>query len=193
MNYHPQAHSLAGQVLAFFRANPDEELSVDDMAGKFGVNRKNIHTLLRPALDASLLARERNDEAEYIYKAGPQLQTVPAARARKNATTTPDTTGHGALFGADTAYSQALIAQLPVATDRVYDPNPSHKGQSKWQPLFHRLTQNGQSILFPAGWRKAVASHAQKVNKEAAAQPGHGHVFRITTKGEAACLWRLPK
>lgn len=37
--YRPRADSLASQCIAFFRANPDEHLLLDDITDKFGAVR----------------------------------------------------------------------------------------------------------------------------------------------------------
>lgn len=196
MTYQPQANSFAGLAVAFFRANDDEELSTYDLGQKFGAGYKSIHTLLRPAIDAGLLARYRDDEGDYIYKAGANIHAKPTAKAKHKPQPKPETTPkpHGGnLFATNTSYSRALIEQLPVATDRVFSSNGNTKGQSKWTPLMNRLTSTGQSVVFPGGWRNAVTKAVCKFNRDHRADPATDFVYRVTSQGGQACLWRMPK
>ena len=73
--------TLAAQVVAFFQNNPDEELGLEDITEKFDVKRGNIHSLLGEALQQRALHRYRNDEGEYIYKAGNGIPTKPVQKA----------------------------------------------------------------------------------------------------------------
>ncbi len=76
-NYCPRADSFPAQVCGFFANNPDETLTIDDMVDKFmPSNRGSIHTQLSLALDAKLLARQRDAEGDYVYSRGPQLQVT---------------------------------------------------------------------------------------------------------------------
>jgi hypothetical protein len=79
MTYTPRPESLPEKVCAFFRGN-DEQLSVDDIALKFGTARNSIHTNLGKAVEARLLTRTPDDEQGYLYSAGPMLapQNQPA-------------------------------------------------------------------------------------------------------------------
>ncbi len=72
--YTPRADSLASQCIAFFRYNPDEELMLDDIQNKFTCTRGNIHTLLKPAVEAGWLFRGQNSDGEWIYAKGDNLQ-----------------------------------------------------------------------------------------------------------------------
>jgi hypothetical protein len=78
MPYEPQPDSLAAQVVGYFRNNPDEFLTLDDITDKFqlGTGRSNIHTLLARALDSELLKREKDASGDWIYRAGAQLKPV---------------------------------------------------------------------------------------------------------------------
>ncbi|MCF8156412.1 MAG: hypothetical protein K9K35_10440 [Rhodoferax sp.] len=75
--YQPQRDGLAEAMIGFFRNNPGEELSLEDIVTKFGSVRGNIHTLLRKAIEAGLLVRARTDEGEYIYRGGSFYDDVP--------------------------------------------------------------------------------------------------------------------
>ena len=90
-NYTPQPNSLPALVCGFFRNNPDEELTLEDITDKFLATRGNIHTQLSRALEAGLLKRALNDDSEYVYRRGPKLTDVmpctpaaePAAKLSK--------------------------------------------------------------------------------------------------------------
>ena len=64
LDYKPRSDSLAYQCIHFFTSNPDEELTLEDITDKFDATRGNIHTLLRPAMDAGLLVRAHNQDGD---------------------------------------------------------------------------------------------------------------------------------
>jgi hypothetical protein len=73
--------SLPHRVVEFFRANPEEELTIDDIAIKFGLagSREVVPRLTRPVQSGHLrvLRTERPEWASRsvnVYGAGPQLQ-----------------------------------------------------------------------------------------------------------------------
>lgn len=65
--YTPRTGSIPTLCVEFFLANPDEVLTVDDIAAKFDCIARNVHTLLAQAVENELLARTRNGDGEYIY------------------------------------------------------------------------------------------------------------------------------
>ena len=76
MLYEPQPGSIPAQVVGYFRLNPEEHLTLDDITTKFQAGRSNIHTLLARALDCDLVKRRKDADGEWIYEAGPQLKPV---------------------------------------------------------------------------------------------------------------------
>ncbi|MCW5319663.1 hypothetical protein D5039_00235 [Verminephrobacter aporrectodeae subsp. tuberculatae] len=70
--------SLADRVVRFFRSAPDEVLSTDDIATKFETSVRGIHTQLACTLVSEVLLRERNDDGNYTYAAGPSLFVAQA-------------------------------------------------------------------------------------------------------------------
>lgn len=58
-SYTPRQGSLASAVLAWFRENPEEELSSRDVATKFGVDVKKVVPGLRTIVDYELLFAEK--------------------------------------------------------------------------------------------------------------------------------------
>lgn len=71
--YKPRAGSLASQLCYFFSSNPKEELTVEDITAKFDCVQGNVHTLLGESKAAGLLKRDRTEDGEYVYCAGPAL------------------------------------------------------------------------------------------------------------------------
>lgn len=70
---------LASRLLQFLRDHPQECPTADDIAARFEANRKNVHTLLAPAVRAGLLARDFDDStAEYVYRLGTGEVDAPA-------------------------------------------------------------------------------------------------------------------
>lgn len=62
--------SLESKLLAFFDANPDEELAVVDACAKFGAtDRANMSRLLKGMVDRSLLVRHWAGDC-YVYQKG---------------------------------------------------------------------------------------------------------------------------
>lgn len=99
--YKPRGNSLAARVIAFFQANPDEELYPSDIAAKWGVSGKNVFNQLKPALNAGFVTRTPDEAGEHYYTAGPHLHEVPAAKP------------------AHAPAPQAISATLESAPDRI--------------------------------------------------------------------------
>lgn len=189
--YTPHAGSVAAQCIDYFRANPQEELGLDDIATKFGANRLSIHTLLRPALDAGHLSRVRDQDGDYHYKAGRQIfdalltaevQTPapkPAAPVATNRPCTPRKTPQ------NTTPKMVDIDALVVETGVPYT-RTSTKGWSKWTDLFCKLQRKGESLAIPIEIKGAVASAALKYNKT---HPDSKYAVAMTSKTEAR-VWR---
>lgn len=70
MTYRPNPETLAGRVLGFFALNPDEELTIEDIALKFVEpgDSRNVHTQLMAACDHDMI---RYDPDEDVYRKGP--------------------------------------------------------------------------------------------------------------------------
>ena len=178
--YTPRAGSLASQVIGFFRHNPDEELLLDDITDKFDATRGNIHTLLKDAVEAALLARYRNDDGDYVYKPGAACGTYA----------TPDVTIAATV--AKTKAADAQLAAIDFAAIQVDEGVPYHpvsgvKGFNKWDPLFARLTKAGQSVELPRALRDRLFTECGKRNKKTGAK-----TWAISSTGPDTCrLWRL--
>ncbi len=182
--YTPRAGSLASQVISFFRNNPDEELLLDDITDKFDCTRGNIHTLLKDAVEAALLARYRNDDGDSVYKPGAACGTYA----------TPDVTIAATIAAtvAKTKAADAQLAAIDFAALQVDEGVPYHpvsgvKGFNKWDPLYARLTKAGQSVELPRALRDRLFTECGKRNKKTGAK-----TWAISSTGPDTCrLWRL--
>ena len=176
--YYPRPGSLAAQVVYFFRTNPDEVLTVEDIVNKFDAPRGNIHTQLRPAVEVDLLRRGRNDEGEYTYQGGVRIEVInksgetPVPKARK-----PESY----------ASPRHAIDIDALVVEKGVPMTPTRPGFApKWDPLFDKLTEVGDSIEVPAKLRAALASAAATRNKR------HQGYFRVLlTSGGKARVWRV--
>lgn len=74
--YTPQPDSLAGRVCKFFKTNPEEELSQDDIARKWDVTRGSIQSLLSAPVAHNLLRRVTRSGTPAVYCAGDALKTA---------------------------------------------------------------------------------------------------------------------
>lgn len=130
MLYEPQPDSLPAQVVGYFRNNPDEHLTLDDITDKFqlGTGRSNIHTLLARALDSELLKREKSSEGDWIYRAGKVLRPVNQPVFQRKAATKR----------ADLDPSALVICDDPLPAGRA---SPG----AKYVPLFVKL-KPGQAV-----------------------------------------------
>lgn len=187
--YSPRADSIAGMVIGFFRNNPNEELDLDAITQKFDATRGNIHTLLGGAVDSKMLVRERNVDGDYIYKAGPALQSgvdIDRAHGKPPAPEAKPTTKRASPSGYTAPRKDIDLSALTVDEDVPYEGS-CLKGQDKWQPLFDKLTRPGQSIALPLDLRGAVGAATQKINK----LKTNGS-FRVAKVNADTCrVWRV--
>ena len=185
--YKPRADSLPSQCIGFFTNNPHEELTLDDITEKFDATRCNIHSVLRPAMDAGLLCRARNDDGDYIYLAGAELgkpsalvtahkppHAVPAAAPPMPKTTKP-------VLG---VRHHIDLSSLKVDEGIACMQSNATLGK-KWDPLFDKLANPGQSIELPGNMQGAVAAAAQARNKE-----NRGQFKCYKTGPDTSRVWR---
>lgn len=72
--------SMASRTVEFFRVNPDEELTTQDIRVKWAGHKTNVSQKLRTLVEAGLLARKRENRkgvkgggTQTVYRAGPKL------------------------------------------------------------------------------------------------------------------------
>jgi hypothetical protein len=181
-SYTPRPGSVSTRVLEFFRANPDEDLTIDDIAQKFDATRNNVHTLLTLAIDNELLARSRNEDGEYVY----HLPSHKPARKQGNAAPASQTAKTHRKPAA-TSVRKTLDMSTLVVDENVPFIGDQVKGESKWAPFFAKFTKPGQSIAIPGDLRGAVGAAANKINTLKV----HGK-FRVARTGaDEARVWRI--
>jgi predicted transcriptional regulator len=64
--YAPREGSVAAKVIAFLAANPQRKLTKENIADKFGCASVSVSTLMRPLIDAGMVATEKTGNA-YVY------------------------------------------------------------------------------------------------------------------------------
>lgn len=179
--YYPRPGSLAAQVVYFFRTNAGEELTLDDITAKFDASRGNIHTQLRPAVEVGLLQRNRNADGEYIYTAGARIDVISAAGD------TPAQPAPKARKPACFASPRHQVDLSALVVEKGV-PLPEQRARlvSKWEPLFAKLAEVGDSIAIPAAIVVTLRSEATK-----RAKAGRGHYKVLLTDGGGARIWRI--
>lgn len=131
------AASLPARVMAFFRAEPDEQLTADDIALKFNTQRKNVHTQLASAVEAGHLKRDPSDEHGYVYASGSSLLKQAKAEAKQAAQPKKPRQPK----------ADVDLRTLPIATDI---PLPTLRRAQQHAPeALDRLTQPGHSFAVP--------------------------------------------
>lgn len=185
--YKPHQDSLPGRVMAFFADNPDEELTAQDVADKFGASTKNVHSQLALAIDHHKLVRDRNVDGEYVYKIAGNGVNIDRAHApriplpQNPFASKPAVTMTGKRVSID-------FNALQVDEDVPVVSGGGLRGQNKWKPLFDKLTKPGQSIAIPVDARTAVGAAATKLNRDKA----HGARYRVATIDQnTARVWRI--
>jgi len=72
--YMPRAGSLPAQVVNFFMAAPDEQLTTPDIAAKFDADKASVANQLRSAVQTGLLAQQPGmGGSPSTFRAGPRL------------------------------------------------------------------------------------------------------------------------
>lgn len=162
--YKPRFGSFTHFVITFFLDNPEEELTVDDMAAKWPeIKRNSIHTTLGPVVLHEILHRSRNDDGEYIYKAGPRIALADICRPVEG-----EDLQQAEIIGQPTEFQ--VDSHVPLPT--------KYRQQSygKWKPMFAALVMKGQSIVIAANDAKRIKATAQKMRQTQKGAPPHFHV-----------------
>lgn len=191
MIYTPQPDTLAAKLCSYFVRNPSEELSVDDIVSKFGHTRCHVHTQLRPALDAELLTRVRNADADYIYSAGPMLLPQSAKRGRPANAPAPTLPASPPTHPKPTMPKTQPSRPRPmidISAIQIDDGIPISQRLSrtrKWHPLFEKL-QPGQSCALPLHAKAALAKQLSAMKKTGPAR----YTVRTFPDTQTLRLWR---
>jgi hypothetical protein len=203
--YRPQVGSVDAMACDFFSRNPDEELAMTDIADKFGCGFASVHTLLRPALEARLLMRRKDELGSWLYGAGAELAKVvdlgnaassvasggvdmDAVHSRRATAQASQVLKPGTKPRAGGVRVHLDIASLQVEDGVPFIPPSKGGAQGKWDALFDKLAKVGQSLAVPGEVKAALAAAAIKRNK---ATPPRGK-FKVQKTGpDAARVWRV--
>lgn len=185
--YRPHRDSVPGRVIAFFQANPDEELTVADIIEKFETGASNVHNILGPAVQAGLLKRHQNNDLEYVYelatrKAQPALRSVGSGSPFVG-----KPSGHATRRHNDQVLATFDPAKIAIE-DGVPVPSrgPTARSRVDLSPLLQRL-KPGQSACLPIAARYGLVKAVTDLHK--AGKP------RYTTRANKAAgeirVWRI--
>ena len=165
--YFPQRGSIPMRVVAFFQANPEEELGVGDIVEKFDASRGNVHTILRLATEAQLLVRDRDIDGDYVYKPGPLIDATPSAGVdidvvhRRSQppglTTAKRPSGRVARVTLDMA-AVHISDSIPIPT------GTTRQGPRQYNELLDRMT-TGDSAGLPGQYFSTLAKHLTLIHK----------------------------
>lgn len=194
--YRPQQGSVAWRVIEFFTTNPDETLAPDDIAAKFDVPSKQVHSMLGLAVESGALLRLADpdeDEDELVYRLG---AGVPAI--------VPNPAAHPTLKGAGIANaitpkpepvalirrSQKELAHIDLSDCKVEDnvPIPPPKTRETLGKRLVRLLETlepGQSILFPEIVGRNLSATQTKLKE---LHPDRSYTRRV--EGTGMRVWR---
>lgn len=219
MPYRPRPGTLPARVIDWLRDNPDEELTVDDVARKWDAYPSTAKIGLEGAVKAGALALVHNSDRQLVYR----LPTATADAAKPAAPwpkPTPVSAETAAERPAETPADKPATARscstavrnltmpkrgsisLPASTLdfsglKVETGVPvlgKEKGRfnvSKWQPLLDMLTQPEQSIEIPVTWKSALAAYINKVNTQAKKDGKPERFLARITGPDTARVWRL--
>jgi hypothetical protein len=182
MTYAPHSGSLAAKVVKFFDANPEEELTREDIAAKFDVKATSVITLLRPSIEAGLLTRDvafgdgrrcvwRKGQGGKSFEAANELPAFPAAGPAPGpnfsavADLTPARPQPAAPAEPEARPLVALADQLRERTD-AQPPEPAIRGAraAVWSSGELAIeTTDRQVILFPAAVAREVIAFLKRV------------------------------
>lgn len=175
----PRRDSLAGHVIAFLEANPQEELTRHDIAAKFDIDPVQVDDLIRKAVTSGHLVRELNTDSVAVWRLNYSRNGVPqpfavgaasAKKARRERRKSPVVIDFESLV---------IEEGIPLVENRP-------KKNGLWGNLFDQM-KPGTSVLFKLEARDAL-SHAQFAYRK-----NHPKVkFTVRKVGVDHCrIWRL--
>lgn len=180
--YAPRPGSVSTRCVEFFQTNPEEVLTVDDIAQKFDCVRNNVHSLLAQAVENELLERTRNEDGDYVY----HLRGHTPANRPSKAAAAPQKAAEPKRTKVFPARKALDISKLKVE-EGIPFLEAHTKGESKWAPLFAKLTKAGQSIAVPGDMRGAVGAAANKIN----GLKTQGRYRVAMVDADTARVWRI--
>lgn len=175
--YRPRANSLAARVVDFFLRNPEEELGLDDICQKFDVPRLSIHSTFWFARDAGLLDRYKNEDGEYLYRAGPNIDKASGV----NIDSVHDRRAKQKSQAATNSIDPALIR----IDDNIEIPSTQKRKKSKWMPLLERM-KLGQSAEIPLKDQYTLRRDISNAKREGVGT----YTVRVNEATQTLRIWR---
>lgn len=127
--YAPRGSSVAGRVVEFFVANPEEELTSTDIVEKFACPITNLPTQLAPAVRAGLLAKVGGaGGAPNTYRAGPRV--LSGEHPERQPVTEPQATAKTT----DAPGEQEGALPVELAEPAQEGQQPNHVGAESARP-----------------------------------------------------------
>ncbi len=163
--YKPRADSLVTRVIGWLKLNVSVQcMSLDDISEHCDAVRGNIHTLLRPAMEAGLLSRTRDDDGDYFYGRGPQFYASKQPSMAEFAKPVPTASRP---FGNMEPVAPIDLAEVPIDDNvpMTYGRGP----KQSYEVLLRRLVRPGQSAALPARLRSPVTKAIADWHKQQSA------------------------
>lgn len=219
MTYRARPGTLPHNVISWLQANPDEELTAEDIGRKWDAYPSTVKLGLENAVKAGGLRLVRNSDHQDVYRlpVAPNATAVAQASPFKPltaaetkeadadrgipSTTTMTQRNHSTAVRNLTAPKRGSIS-IPASTldfsglkvekgMPVVGKEKCRYGVSKWQPLLDMLTEPDQSVEIPVTWKSALAAHLNKVNQQAKKDGKPERFLARITGPNTARVWRL--
>lgn len=189
--YRPQSGSIAWRVIEYFTTNPEEILSSGDVAEKFEVPTKQVHSLLGPAVEAGVLLRRTDEDDELVYRIGTGL---PQIRPNRLAHPTLKGAGIASVIAAPPKRGPRCGAGMLVAIDiesiqpedNVPVPTSARARLGSMVRAKLQTLKPGQSIRLPASLDKTVGPVLTELRKQ-----GAGMFTKRVLDDEHLRVWRI--
>ena len=201
MIYRPNPESLAARVLGFFALNPDEELTLDDIAAKFvdPGDSRNVHSQLMAACDHDMLVYDPQDD---LYRKGPVsphdataddkqsvllAQAVATGQVAEKPSTTRTQRHVPNPFSKLTAEKKPMTMKPPsldLAKIKIEPGVPMPEPGHEWRAFLAKF-QIGDSAALPARFLMKVRA-AMKAERTA----GRGSYVSRAIDADTIRVWR---
>ena len=185
--YKPQADSVPARVIAYFMANPDEELVNTDLAIKFNKHYSAFHSLLASAVEEAYLSRGVNDDDDVIYGLGDVLAPGIVAQAGPAATDVEDRFKKPSEPKARHVRRDPFVCDplaIEIKTGVAMPVGRTARG-TDWSKLLERM-QKGQYAELPVAAFSSLSGYCTKAKKA-----GQGEFLTRKLSGEVLGLWRV--
>ncbi|WP_349745356.1 hypothetical protein [Roseateles cavernae] len=184
MSYEPQADTLAGRTLQFFRSRRDEELEPRDIASKFGCSVSSVPALLAGCVANGLLVRRKDETQAWVYAAGPKLGATP------DPSPAPVLAPAAGAASAPASRRSPLpvldVAAITVRRD-VQDPGRVDSRRAAYFAALDKLDAPKTAIDIDKRYRGAIAKAAQDYVKQAG-NKAKRFAFRAHPDNAAQCI-----